>query len=323
MRLRTFSAPTLNAAMREVRQALGPEAIIVATQRGRNGAGVRVTAALDRDEAEHTPIPIAETGLGEAVEPVLAAALAFHGTPLVLAGRLIDDALGAGSRPAPALESALGNAFGFKPLDAGPAARRVMTVGPPGSGKTVTAAKLAARAALQGINVHVVSTDRFRAGGTAQLASLTEIMGIALHVAETAQDLKGLVDGLPRDDTVIVDTAGANPFNLAAIGKLADLAEAAGVEPVLILAAGGDVDEAADIAAAFNAVGAQRLLATRVDAARRLGGLLAAADAGKLHFAEMGDTPHIADGLRPLSPAALARLLMRTQRTTRPEENAQ
>jgi len=323
MRLRTFSAPTLATAMSEVRQTLGPDAIIVATQRGRHGAGVRVTAALDRDDLETALTPVIETGTADSVEPVLAQALAFHGTPLVLAGRLIDEALGRGTRPAPALEGALERVFGFRPLEAGRLARRMLVVGPPGAGKTVSAAKLAARAALQGVNVHVVSTDRFRAGGTAQLAALTEVMGIALHVAETAQDLKTLVDGLPRDDSVVVDTAGTNPFNLAAIGKLADLAEAAGAEPILVLAAGGDVDEAADIAAAFAAVGAQRLVATRVDAARRLGGVLAAAHAGRLHFAEMGDTPHIADGLRPLSAAALARLLMRTQRTPRPEENTQ
>ena len=54
--------------------------------------------------------------------------------------------------------------------------------------------------------------------------------------------------------------------------------------------------EAAELAALYSEIGATRLISTRLDTARRYGGILAAADAGKLAFAEMGVAPGIGDG---------------------------
>lgn len=92
--------------------------------------------------------------------------------------------------------------------------------------------------------------------------------------------------------------------------SLDQLVRAAGAEPVLVLAAGGDAMEAADIAASFAAIGVGRLVVTRLDMARRLGSLLAAADAARLTFCDVSATPHIADGLSPINPVSLARLIM-------------
>jgi flagellar biosynthesis protein FlhF len=313
MRLRTFNAPSMSAAIREVRAALGEDAIIVATQRGRNGTGVRVTAAIDREGADGNLGDLLAREDDGAIEPVLGSSLAFHGTPLPLAGRLIDAALGAGGTPVAALARALGRVFRFQPLPDPTLSFRIALVGPPGMGKTVSAAKIAARSALARAAIHVVSTDRFRAGGVDQLAALTEVMTIRLHVAATPDELRRLIAGFPPSEPVLVDTAGVNPFHIAAIGQLVELVDAAGAEPVLTLAAGGDVDEAADIAGAFAAIGSGRLLVTRIDAARRLGGILAAADACGLAFAGAGLSPHIAGGLESVTPEGLADRLIRTR----------
>ena len=69
---------------------------------------------------------------------------------------------------------------------------------------------------------------------------------------------------------------------------------------MLVLPAGGDPAEAADLAEAFAGVGASRLLATRLDTARRLGAILAAADAAPLASATAVASPHVADGLAPI-----------------------
>ncbi len=47
MRLKTFNAPTLAEAMEAVRAEMGDDAIIVSTQRGAEGGGARVVAALE------------------------------------------------------------------------------------------------------------------------------------------------------------------------------------------------------------------------------------------------------------------------------------
>ena len=59
-------------------------------------------------------------------------------------------------------------------------------------------------------------------------------------------------------------------------------------------------------------LGSRRLLVTKLDAARRLGGVLAAADAG-LAFCDAGIGPTIGQGLSPLSAGGLARLLLRRE----------
>ncbi len=189
----------------------------------------------------------------------------------------------------------------------------ILLLGPPGAGKTASVAKLAARARLAGRAVAVVTTDVERAGGVAQLRSLTEPLGVALQVVEGAAALRraaaGGGDGA-LGDLVLIDTTGVNPYSGADLARLSGLIEAARAEPLPVLAAGGGVADGAEVAATFKALGARRFLLTKVDAARRLGGALAAAQAG-LAFAEAGIGPLIGRGLGPLTPAGLARLLLR------------
>ena len=78
-----------------------------------------------------------------------------------------------------------------------------------------------------------------------------------------------------------------------------------------MLPAGVDAAEAADIAGAFAEGGASLLVATRLDVARRLGGVVAAAKSAGLALAEAGIGPGAADGLTPLTPAFLAARLAR------------
>jgi len=64
------------------------------------------------------------------------------------------------------------------------------------------------------------------------------------------------------------------------------------------------------MASSFSTLGVLRMLLTRLDMARRVGGVLAAADAARLAFSEVSITPHIADSLSPINPVSLARLIM-------------
>src|SRR6266852_215250 len=59
----------------------------------------------------------------------------------------------------------------------------------------------------------------------------------------------------------------------------------------------------------FAPLGARALLPTRLDLVRRLGGVPAAADAGRLTLSAAGVTPQFAYGLHPLTPLLLSRRL--------------
>ncbi len=316
MRLKTYTAPSLADAMVRVRAELGEEAIIVSTEDASPGGEVRVVAARDDADPEDAFVDaiIMETpaapGRGHIVEAV-AEGLDRHRVPANLAGRLFAAARGAEAHDSTlALAAALDSQHAFRPLSDTGGDRALMLVGPPGGGKTVTAAKLAARALVAGRTAGLVSTDTVRAGGVEQLSSFAAIMGIGISTAEDGAALGAATRMLADRDLVVIDTTGANHHSGPELDNLQTLAEAAGAEPVLVLPAGLDGEEAAEIARAFARIGATRLVVTRADLARRLGAVLAAADAGRLALAELGSTPELLDGLTPLNPVSLARLLL-------------
>lgn len=327
MRLKTFTADNMNDAMQRVREQLGDDAIIVSTQRGPNGRGVRVTAALDTpdpmvDEPFPPPAPArAPRGRTAATaEPadeesdvldVLGAELDAHGVPGRHAERLLRAAEALGiDDPLLALAGALDAIYAFAPLPDFKLPERIALVGPPGAGKTLAAAKIATRAVMGRRRLNVVSTDCVRAGATDQLAAFTRILKLDLRIADGPEALGEVLGECHPERGTVIDTAGANPFDTEEIELLAELVQTADAEPVLVLPAGGDVYESADIARAFSEIGANRMITTRLDMTRRLGGPLVAAQVAHLRFADVSVSTSAADGLTPLNPVSLSRLLL-------------
>ena len=309
MRLKTFTGSSMSDAMRQLRETFGEDAIIVSTEQGRNGSGVRITAALDAHE-DVIPLPnILNLRAPEPLDEIIGGALEAHGVPRRTADRLLHGMRDSGGACA-ALGQALDTVFGFEPLseDAGP--RPIALVGPPGAGKTITIAKLAARAALADRPVKVITTDGFRAGGVDQLAAFTKLLEIDLHKALSIPELKRRAQTDVPGELVLIDTAGINPFSPEEIRHLSTLVSSVDAEPVLTMAAGGDADDAMEIGALFGAIGVRRLLVTRLDAARRLGSILAAADGGGLCFSNVSVSAHVARGFHDLRQAELSRLLL-------------
>jgi flagellar biosynthesis protein FlhF len=308
MRLKTVVAPDAREAMARLRAELGEDAIIVATQDLPEG-GVRITGAIETQDLDLAEL-LTPTAASPCTERLLAVA-AHHELPEPLRKRLLDAARAAGTgQPVMALAQALNATFRFEPLGAAPAGILLLT-GPPGAGKTASLAKLAAAAVLDGRPVRVLTADTGRAGGVGQLAALLAPLELRAEPAPELADLRRLA-AAAAGATLLIDSPGLNPFRPADLGRLSSLLEASRAEPVLVLPAGLGVADSAEVGETYRALGARRLLPTKLDAARRLGGLLAAADAG-LAFAEAGIGPTIGQGLSPLSAGGLARLLLRHQ----------
>ena len=311
MRLKSFTAPTMAEAMEMVRVELGDDAIIVSTQRASGSKGVRITAALEPADADLAVAELFQEG-GTSSADAVRTALDAHSVPARLAERIANAARASDiADPTLACAAGLEAGFSFAHLPDHAALRPFILIGPPGSGKSMAVAKLAARSVLKQRQVAVITCDNVRAGAALQLEAFTRILGIDLIKAKGPDSLRQAVDNTNgMFDLVLIDSPGLNPFLLSDMDYLQTLVEAADVEPILVMAAGTDATEAAEAAESFAGIGATRLFTTRLDTTRRLGAMLAAADSGQLALCEVSASPHVAHGLSSISAISLARLIM-------------
>mgnify|MGYP001985413329 FL=1 len=206
-----------------VREMLGEDAIIVATREEKGGKAVCVTAAIEpgfengsyRDDYSDSPnFEIGEeehhnAGSGwlqyddedeeYAVTEEITEAMLKHGVPEDVLDHIISCATVIGlEQPSVALVAAIEHLYSFTPLPRAAAKRPFILVGPPGSGKTLAVAKLAARGVMDGLKVAVITTDTVRAGGVEQLSAFTKLLQIDLKKAKSAQALREILSDLQR-----------------------------------------------------------------------------------------------------------------------------
>lgn len=342
MRLKSFYAKTMTEAMQMVRESLGEDAIIVATREENGGKAVRVTAAIDdrfypaapsgrggdrasarASSADDLAFELGQGGLvadrddwlqyddeqedESSLTEAIIDTLLKHGAPEDILDQVVNcAAMSDLDEPTIAFIAAIDTLFNFTPLPNAAYKKAMMFVGAPGAGKTLAVAKMAARGVMNGLNVAVITTDTVRAGGVEQLQSFTKLLQIDLKTARNAAELSKRLAELGPKDQILIDTPGFNPFKTEDMRSLAKLVAAGDIEPILTLAAAGDADESGEMARVFSAIGVRRFVPTRLDIARRLGGLLSAAQHGGLAFADASATAGVADGLFPLSARRLS-----------------
>ncbi len=333
MRLKSFHAQTMSEAMQMVRDTLGDEAVIVATREDRGGerrrAGVHVTAAIDPSNYSEPAFEIAGAARRDAAAPAqdwlqyddeeeefaiaeeLTEVMLRHNVPEDVMDNVLSCATVIGvDNPYIALIAAVEHLFHFRPLPDRAHRKPIMMVGQPGAGKTVSVAKATANAVLNDLSVGVITTDTVRAGGVEQLQSFTKLLDVRLLKARDDKGLLQAINHLRDCDQIYIDTAGVNPFDRDDIRMLARLTSAEDMDCMMVLPAGIDVQESGEMARAFATLGVHTILPTRVDIARRLGGILAAAHQGSMSLSHASHTPNVANGLMSLTPRSLAKLLM-------------
>ena len=298
---------------------MGGEAIIVSTQEGIEGGGCRITAAIEEERHAEPDVNEPEPADPEHVAELVRQILISHGTPPALCERLARTARVSDQPDAPsAIKLALSALFTFRALKLSAQKAPIILAGPPGAGKTITAAKLAAEAKVAGQSVFVATTDTKRAGGVEQLEAFTRILEIDLIVAPNASAMRDELPAPGGVDVTVIDTGGVNPFYDEDMQALTMLADKCGAELVFVLPAGGDALDCADMAAAFQQAGAKRMIVTRLEMTRRYGSILAAAHAGSLAFAGATVSAQVAENLNELSAHGLTRLIAPTDSLQRP-----
>ncbi len=316
MRFRTITATTMEAAMAELRATLGPNAIILSSECASNGK-VSIRAAADHGPAnDQINRPSLETLAGVTDEinedtfSIIENSLAFHRAPQAINSMLLQtmEAMTADD-PVQVLAAAIDTRYGFAPIPLQPV-RPILLIGPAGAGKTITAAKLAARSVLAGHETILITTDLVRTGGAEQLAAYAKSMNVPMFRAADAGDLAALLSTQQGATTYIIDTTGTSPYNLTELKVLRKFVMAVDCDPVLVLPAGGDAVEACEIVNIFSGLGARGMIVTKLDVTRRLGSILGALEAAAMILHHVSITPFVANGLAPITPAGLARLLL-------------
>lgn len=315
MKICKFQGATMREAIAQVRRELGADAMVVATRqvrRGLLGGGVEVTAAIDVDEPAVSPatteaaaaavlprgISISDGDVERIMAPLRSELRSIRSMLRPIATAVPDDELrgelSALRQAIAGIRRAASAADGTDPeappqgnledvaagvaLAAQSDKRVVALVGPTGSGKTTTVAKLAARAALvEHRSVAILTLDTYRIGGEEQIRAYADLMGVPLHLVPDPQRLGATVSSLARFDRIYVDTAGRSPRDVEALAQLERaLSGVADLELHLVVAATAQASLVDNWMRRYRSVGIDRLLFTKIDEAADLGELVRA-----------------------------------------------
>jgi flagellar biosynthesis protein FlhF len=178
-------------------------------------------------------------------------------------------------------------------------------VGPTGVGKTTTIAKIAARFVLRHSvdQLGLVSTDTFRIGARQQLANFARILRAPMHVAESSNELRRVLDGFANKKLVLIDTAGMSQRDVRLANQFETLrVDGHRVRTVLALSAGADRGCLAEALNVFQSASPEALIVTKLDEAASLGGVLSLAIRTALPIAYLSDGQRVPEDLHLAAP---------------------
>lgn len=144
-------------------------------------------------------------------------------------------------------------------------------VGPTGVGKTTTTAKLAARCVLRlgARKLALVTTDGYRIGAHEQLRIYGRILGVSVHLARDADDLRATLIDLQHTHMVLIDTMGMSQRDRLVNEQVAMFGEG-NVQPLLLLSATSRGETLDDVVRAYSGLKPAGCILTKVDEATGL-----------------------------------------------------
>jgi flagellar biosynthesis protein FlhF len=249
MQIKRFESENIQDALRQVREALGPEAIILSTKTIKKSfspydlgkrSSVEVVAATDRFAGPTgtvspssvpprlPPAPVKEEPQGEdaMIQRILSSGLSSE----FVRGLAKEIQRTRKELPGWSLSETYRGLLRWKVMEevevTGPSFRGPQIwsfIGPTGVGKTTTLVKLAAHFHLRVTQkISLVSIDTYRIGAVEQLRTYAQILNIPLEVAHRPEELGQILERHRHQDLLLIDTAGRSPNQKASFEELRD-----------------------------------------------------------------------------------------------------
>ena len=317
MKIKNITAANMMAALAQIKEELGEDAIIISSENMPDGK-ISVTAAIEEnfdicfDDSEN----VKEISTNQSFdERFLRECLEYHtvaqnvGEKIMALCRQIYHNTHSINE-----EHLLTNVFDnlYRYDDILSLKQPVkLFMGTPGSGKSTAIAKTATQAKLRKIPTCIISTDSIRAGANKQLEAFAKILEIDFFFCKDERSLYQKVKEISQKySLILIDTPGINPFINNDVERVAKIANSIKNQAILTLDAGRNTLEAVEIAEIFANIGAEILLPTRLDLTRRIGSVLSVAACCNLSFCAASVSSSIANGLALIDSKSLAKLIL-------------
>ena len=185
----------------------------------------------------------------------------------------------------------------------------VALVGPTGTGKTTTVAKLAAKYAQKygAEQVALVTIDTYRIAAFEQLATYGKIIGCAVKKAHNSQELNDILYQMRNKKLVIIDTAGFSQRDLRLVNQLTDYEQKVNVDirKYLVLPAGSQYQVLNQTVKAYQATQISGCIFTKLDECYSMGEALSVIIENDLSLSYVTDGQRVPEDIKLADSANL------------------
>ncbi|MFQ3189031.1 MAG: flagellar biosynthesis protein FlhF [Paraglaciecola sp.] len=181
----------------------------------------------------------------------------------------------------------------------------VALMGPTGTGKTTTIAKLAAQAAHKfGVEqVAIITLDNYRIGAYEQIATYGKIIGCSVKQAQNSDDLSDLLYQFRNKRLVLVDTAGFSQKDARLIKQLDTMKQnsCANIRHYLVMQANCQYRVMQQTVNEYRQISLQGCILTKLDECYSLGEVISVAIENKLQICYLADGQRVPEDLQSAS----------------------